>query len=452
MKSLLFLALLVLGTGCEKFLNEKPDQKLVTPDQIKDLQALLDNEPLINQKIPRAAEMSADDYYLADASWNLLNEFDKRMYIWDKGNLFQAGSNGDWGNAYVNVNRANNVLFNIDKVDRVPGDQEDWNNLKGHALFLRGQAFLQVAFIWAAAYDERTADTDLGIPLRLDPDANIKTTRASLKQTYDQIISDLKMAAALLPEMPKHIIRPSKAAAYALLARTYLSMRKYPEMGTYANLSLQMKSTLKDFNSLQENPSTSFPFAPRYSNEEIITESSMLITSPLNPMTARIDSNLYASFGPNDLRKKMLFRSNGSNSYGFRGSYAGSVALFSGLATNEVYLMRAESYARAENIPAAMADLNKLLEKRFVINTFVPLVANTPREALRLIFAERRKELIMRGLRWMDVKRLNKEGEDIVLKRVVNNKTYVLPPNDPGYAMPIPEDVIQLTGVEQNPL
>lgn len=449
---IILLTLFILGTGCKKFLNEKPDQKLETLTRISDLQALLDNDQIVNQKNPRAAEVGADDYYLTDDGWKGLNEFDKRMYTWGKQKLFPEGSSSDWSNAYVVVNIANTVLSNMDNVFRMPGDQEDWNDVKGQALFLRGQAFLQVALIWAKAFDEATAATDPGIPLRLSPDSNIKTTRATLKQTYDQIISDLKMAAELLPPLSKHMVRPSKAAAYALLARIYLSMRKYTDMGAYADLSLKIKNSLKDFSSLNEGHAGSFPFAPRFSNEEeIIFESGMMNAPALNLMTARIDSGLYASFSANDLRKKLFFRSNSTTTFGFRGNYTGSWTLFSGLATNEVYLMRAEYNARAGNVSAAMADLNKLLEMRFARNTFVPLTAGSAKVALLLVLIERRKELMMRGLRWMDIKRLNKENANIILRRTVNGETYVLPPNDPRYAMPIPEDVIRITGIEQNP-
>jgi tetratricopeptide (TPR) repeat protein len=452
MNRILVLILILLGTSCREYLDAKPDKKLLVPSTVQDLQSLLDNDLLVNQRSPRAAEMSADDYYLTDANLAALTEFDRRMYTWGGSNLFQPGSINDWGNAYQIVNIANVVLANVDRINRTSGDEERWRQVKGHALFVRAQAFLQITFIWTVAYDQSTANTDLGIPLRLDPDFNQPTTRSSLKQTYNQIISDLRAAAELLPDMPVHALRPSKAGVYALLARVYLSMRDYPAMGEYAKQCLQIKNTLKDFNTLNQNAPASFVFAPRFSNEdEIISESSMMSTSALHQSMARIDSALYASFSENDLRKKMLFKSNSDNTYGFRGSYSGSATLFSGLATNEVYLMRAEFYARSGNVSAAMADLNKLLEKRFVTNTFVPLVASSPGEALSLILKERRKELMMRGLRWMDVKRLNKEGASIRLERLINKKSYVLLPNDPRYALPIPEDVISISGIRQNP-
>ena len=70
---------------------------------------------------------------------------------------------------------------------------------------------------------------------------------------------------------------------------------------------------------------------------------------------------------------------------------------------------------------------------------------------MALILLERRKELLMRGLRWMDLKRLNMEGAAITLTRTVNGQVYTLPPNDLRYALPIPEDVIAISGMQQNP-
>ncbi|HEY6083417.1 MAG TPA: RagB/SusD family nutrient uptake outer membrane protein, partial [Chitinophagaceae bacterium] len=67
------------------------------------------------------------------------------------------------------------------------------------------------------------------------------------------------------------------------------------------------------------------------------------------------------------------------------------------------------------------------------------------------ILVERRKELVFRTIRFTDIKRLNKEGADITQKRIIGGKTYILLPNDPRYALSIPENVIQAGGIPQNP-
>jgi tetratricopeptide (TPR) repeat protein len=298
--------------------------------------------------------------------------------------------------------------------------------------------------IWAKAYDRSTAASDLGIPLRLNSDFNEPSVRASVQAVYDKIIGDLEQAIRLLPVAPEHVMRPSRPAAYALLSRTYLAMREYDKAGKYADSCLQLKNTLIDYNTL--NSSANFPIS--MFNSEVIAHHS-LSTSSLFGKT--MDSSLYRSYAANDLRKTIFFRSNGDGSYAFKGSYYGSAILFSGLATDEMYLTRAECFARAGNTTAALNDLNALLVKRYKSGTFVPVTAVDSQDALNKILIERRKELVHRNLRWMDVKRLNKEGANITIRRMINNKLYELPPNDPRYALPLPGYIVSITGMPQNP-
>lgn len=118
-----------------------------------------------------------------------------------------------------------------------------------------------------------------------------------------------------------------------------------------------------------------------------------------------------------------------------------------------MYLTRSECYAR-RNRPGdkdlALADLNTLLEKRWQSAHFIPVQANSTDQALDSILLERRKELVMRNLRWIDIKRLNKEGRGIILTRNPG-QLYILQPNANHYALPLPGDIVDLTGMPQNP-
>lgn len=82
---------------------------------------------------------------------------------------------------------------------------------------------------------------------------------------------------------------------------------------------------------------------------------------------------------------------------------------------------------------------------------YIPITAGSSDEASQLILQERRKELLFRGLRWIDIKRLNKEGAGIVLKRKVGEDLYQLSPNENKYALPLTTDIITLARLEQNP-
>lgn len=450
MKKILYcltLTLIVFNLGCKKYLNEKPDTKLAIPTSLTDFQALIDNVSIMNFG-PSAGETSADNYYLTDADYASLSQDNyKREYTWQNDYLFSILGNNDWFNTYRPAFTSNTILQNLSLSNYSSASQSTYNNVKGEAYFTRAQAFYQAADLWAQAYDANTGGSQLGIPLRLGTDFNEKSTRSTLEETYSQIISDIKTSIKLLPVTPTHVIRPSKPAAYALLARVYLAMRKYNEAGLYADSCLQIYNTLINYNTL--STSAAYPF--KQFNPEVIRENKTPVPMPLNNSRARIDTLLYSSYANNDLRKTLFFKSSTNGTFVFKGSYEGGSNLFSGIATDEIYLIRAECYARSGSITNAMKDLNNLLINRFKTGTFTPLTATNSSSALSIILAERRKELIMRGLRWMDIKRLNKDGANISLKRRVNGQTYTLQPNDLRYALPIPEDIIQITGMQQNP-
>ncbi|WP_286834445.1 RagB/SusD family nutrient uptake outer membrane protein [Sphingobacterium sp. UBA7038] len=167
---------------------------------------------------------------------------------------------------------------------------------------------------------------------------------------------------------------------------------------------------------------------------------------------AKVDSILYGLYHSDDLRKVAFFKSNNNGTYGFKGSYEGSASLFDGITTAEILLIRSECYARSGKVELALSDLNHLMLNRWNNRkTFIPVETDSQKKALEIILLERRKELLMRGLRWMDIKRLNKEGAGITLQRKLNGQTYTLHPGDQRFALPIPEDIIALTGMPQNP-
>src|SRR5687768_1167396 len=131
--------LLVIATaaiwlsGCKKYLDAKSDQRFEIPQSVQDMQALLDDYFMINQRNPSAGEVSSDDYYLIDNDFDALTDFDRRKYTWNNERQFPRGTGNDWSFAYENVYKANLVLDNIDDLERTPGDQQAWESLKGHA-------------------------------------------------------------------------------------------------------------------------------------------------------------------------------------------------------------------------------------------------------------------------------------------------------------------------------
>lgn len=446
----LLVFIVIQFTSCKKYLDKNPDNSIAVPASLEEMQALLDNSRVMNiQTTPSLGESSCDDYFLLDETYNSFGESGRKIYTWRIDNYnFQ----NDWSIGYRPVYYSNYCLDGLKKIPITPDNKMKWEKAKGSALFYRSYNFLNLMWVYAKAYDKSTAGADLGIVLRLHSDFNAPSKRATVQECYDQIINDTKFAIDYLPSVPEHVMQPSKPAAYGLLARVYLSMRQYDSSLKYANLCLLGKSSLIDFNGdndingsiKRNNPFVKF-------NKETIFYTEMNSISSNSPYEAKIDTVLYSSYETGDLRKVAYFRSN-AGYYQFKASYtAKSYIYFTGIATDEMYLTRAESYARTGNITEAMNDLNTLLIKRWDNTVPYPVInAADATDAINKILDHRRKELHMRGLRWMDIKRLNRENRNIVLKRVIAGQSYMLQPNDKYYALPLPADIISITGIQQN--
>lgn len=447
----LLIACITICSACNKnkFLSDKTISKLFIPSTLEDVQSLLDNDLVINTA-GTANDISADNYYISWSTWQGLPQIDQNTYIWAADIYNGAGNITEWNLPYQQVYFANqslDVLKNISPSE----SQARWSVMKGMALFIRGFAFFNVAQLFAPPFDSVTADSDLGIPLRLTASMHEVSHRSTVKETYRQILSDLQEAAACLPSStdPQHPNRASKPAAFALLSRVYLSMRNYKMAGAYADSCLQLYNKLLDYNNVPE--ASRFPFD--IFNPEILYETKAADVNILTAIISRttiIDSVLYQSYSVNDIRHSVFYGINTDGLPVIRSSYSGNVFPFQGLATDEVYLTRAECYARNGNIASALNDLNILLKNRWKKGSFTQAVATTTSQALQLILTERRKELPFRGIRWMDLRRLNKEGAQIKIQRELNGTTYEMLPNSLRYVFPIPPDVIALSGMPQN--
>lgn len=448
-KNIIYIAIFILVStfvSCTKFLDVKPDKQLMIPVTLDEFITLLDGNLEMNLSSITYGLLASDDYYLSNVDFNNEDPYVQNMYIWADNSIPDKAPN-DWSNTYGQVYNTNIVLDGMEKIERTAINKVQWDNLRGMALFFRGRAILEAASLWTNAYDASTATTDLGMPLRTSADFADKATRATLQETYDQILADLTESAALLPAIGINKIRPSKAGAYGYLSRAYLAMRDYEKAGKYADSCLMINSQLLDYADLDPYD---YEIFPGYSNQEIV---SFFTTDLSYSYTPRIDEDFYDSYSGSDYRKDLFFfESRTDGSILFQGSYEPDrgYTYFTGIATDEMYLTRAECFARAGNTGSAMKDLNSLLSKR--IWKFVDLTAPSADAALKIILEERRKELVLRGTRWMDLKRLNKEPEhQVTLTRTIDGKEYTLTPNDPKYVMPIPDKVIRLSGMPQNP-
>lgn len=461
--SILMLSLML--SSCKKYLDVKVSSQQGKVETAEDCQLLLDNYIVMNTGYPSDGELSADDYFMQPNNYSSLSDpVDRALFIWSAG-ARRASATPQWQNPYKTVLHANLVLETVQKLQGGATDPVTLNTLKGSALFYRAYAFWNVAQLYAKPYTVESAGQDMGIPLKMSSDLNDKSVRGTVQQTYDRIVQDLQDAVNLLPATSSVPTRPNKAAAYAMLARTYLSMENYPGALNAATSALQLNSQLLDYNLVSAFSNS--PFNPRF-NKEVIFHSTTNPGKTLVPnlSAARIDADLVASYDSNDLRGQIFFKKISAGNYRFTGNYEGSFFasnFFNGLAVDELYLIRAECYARADKPTEAMTDLNTLLRTRWKVvldengnptttSTYIDYVATNAADALSKVLTERRKELVMRAQRWTDLRRLNKNAATAKkITRILSGiGSYELPANDLRYVLLIPDEVITNSGIAQN--
>jgi tetratricopeptide (TPR) repeat protein len=369
------ISLVILFPGCQNFLGLKSDSKLVVPKSLADLQGILDDAVQMNiSRTPSFGESSGDDYFLPPANLAAFNEVIRNSYVWKRIEYRYAN---DWSDAYQPVYNSNLCLELLEAIPRDASNARQWDNIKASALFFRSYYFYLLTMQFGVAYDPASSDMDLGIVLRLGSDFNIPSVRSSVKSCLDRVVQDASEALNLLPDNPQALFRPSKAAAYAHLSRVYLYMGDYPNSLKYADECLKLKSALMDFNSDTDILGLDLAVPFKKFNKETIFYSEMNTGFGIHvPSVARIDTALYASYVVNDLRRRAYFKANGLYQQ-FKGSYSSSAtALFSGLATDEVYFNRSECRAWQGDIAGAMSDLNQVLKSRWK-NTvaYIPITA-----------------------------------------------------------------------------
>ncbi|WP_341837934.1 RagB/SusD family nutrient uptake outer membrane protein [Chitinophaga pollutisoli] len=461
MKSFVYCIFVTLGClflGCKKatdWLNEPRSKQDVVFSAIEDYQKLLNNTSVFNLTLPTIGQVASDNIIVRDQFIQNLQIAERNSYLWNK-DIFEGRSSVEYTVGYQAINYANIVLYGIEEIGRNSFNSATFDYVKGQAHFFRSLFYFELANLFCKPYYHETADVDLGLCLRTSPDINEITNRSSILETYNLIVRDALISAELLPETNIIKTRPSKCAAYLLLARIYLNMSDYENSRKYAELCLNLNNSLLDFNL---KPSLNLPYRfPDYNeqNAEVVLYAQGNLYQTIFPSDfisyGVVDTSLYNEYEINDLRQIYFYNQIDVQAVKFKGGYTGNASNFCGLAINEAYLIRAESNIRLGNLNTARNDLNKLLRNRYKAGTYEDYASNNADSLLRKVLIERRKELPFTGnIRWQDLRRINLDPSLATpIYRKVNGILIELQPNDKRYVYPIPQNEINLTGITQN--
>lgn len=349
----------------------------------------------------------------------------------------QVGSHLDiWKAAYAVITKSNLVIDAIDQVE----DASDAEKaaVKAQALFLRGYTYFDLIKLYAYNPNHIQNGFDLGVPLILegvDDYGKVEfPERAKVTEVYSQIEKDLLKALELFSadgvESPASPFYATKGATHALLSRLYLYLGndRYENAITQANAALS-----SGVGTFQETPESYVAMWEQPSNPESIFELQFASTAelPQNPNdntiqanyqqvntgTTRIGfgdivvaNNLLVEYEAGDARREVMVdyvRSDGENVIetnkfqGSKGSFGfDNVPV---IRISEVYLNRAESYARSGNEGEALNDLNKIRNRAGLQDLNV-----SGNELIEAILKERRLELAFEGHRFFDLTRIGK--------------------------------------------
>ncbi|WP_341843586.1 RagB/SusD family nutrient uptake outer membrane protein [Chitinophaga caseinilytica] len=454
LSTIVIFLFLALSTSCSKdWFDIKADKNQTIPSTLDDLELLLDDYNTISANTPALGEVSSDGHHLLESTWpNYLIDFpdynnSTNAYTWSYKQPYTAVV--DWNQAYRKIFICNLVLVNIEKIDRGLHNAVQYDRIKGNALFIIAKTYFEIAQLYAEPYKASTI-SKFGLPIREGIDITIKSQRAGVKETYERIENAIKSAIPLLPTKPSLATRASKNSCYALLSRFYLLTGNYGLCVKYSDSSLSINNKLLDFNSLPIGRLGIGIFNP-----EVIFHSAMLTIPMLSISDSYIDTSLYNDYAENDLRKSVFFQEVDSG-YIFIGDYSNDGEKFSGIANDEILLNRAEAYARLNNIQLALMDVNNLLKTRFRTDenghsTYQPFEIDNQKDAIDLIVTERHKELIYRGIRWSDLRRLKDDALHAPkIERTIGGQVYRLS-HSYQYTLPLPEDEMSFSSLEQNP-
>jgi len=452
--SILLLALIALS-GCQKFLDAKPKGKSI-PTYIKDYEELASN-PSYASNSNALLERLSDNIYLTDARIaGSLTQNTTKAYQWMPELFIKTETDGGWDPMYNNIYNANIIIEDVQKL--TDGTEQQRKEVLGDAFFNRAFAYWNLVNLYAKDYDANTASTDLGVPLVTVGDLEAKPTRATVAAVYELILQDLLKAKDQLPDVAKNVYRNNKTTAFAMLARVYQSMDNYPEAKKYANMVLQLKSTLFDYNGLSFKDPLK-PFAGinnrpvEYLNSEMISYKMTGFGSILT--NCSISPDFLSVLGTKDLRYVFNFTNLDRLGKPITDPYPLYINadLNYNIAVPEMMLISAEAEARAGQITPALKFLNDIRKKRFKPADYADLTAATADEALKLVIDERRRELFGKGLRWFDMRRLDSDSRfRKTYTRANTAATYKLEAGSNIFVQQIPGKVMLLNpGILPNP-
>ena len=433
-------------------------------------------------------DLQADFVYCVKGYSNAYGD----IYRWKDIKATNTDIESVYGALYGVINTANFLLDNVDKVKANTNSDQELDKLEqyqGEAYFARALAYSELIKCFCKAYDsDEQAEKELGVVLTEHYYGNEPQKRASLKESYDFVLRDLDKAAEYLKVDEDFTgtlydeIYFNEYACHALRARVSLYMHRWDDAIKYASKVINSKYYVLA-SCTQKIGNTSYyqyQWTAGKSTEGIwkvgFTVNSYggalgTIFDNYNYVTYRPDyvpeTWVINSFDSNDLRAAAIFTTRTTGyEHGLQwpllSKYFGDAEFLNNnilhvhqpmvFRLSEQYLIRAEAYAMKKDYAKAGKDISTLRTARY--SSYGGNTSMSESNAMKIIEAERVKELYMEGFRLNDLKRWHKGFERKAADQPAANfvqSSLKVEKDDPLFVWPIPQHELEAPGSEIQP-
>jgi len=469
MKRIIYIYILMLAfglTSCKKFLEKEPVGRVSKDALFEDVNgakvALVGSYRLMldyrRNEFGMIEDVASDNVISIPAAINSNSVMLEAFNFSHSADDAARSSYAIWQNIYSTLNNVNNILNAVDGLKvKYPGQLAQVEEIEGQALVLRAICFLDLSMVFAQPYNYTADASHPGIPIPTKtPSPGAAVPRATVKETYDQILRDLN---ASLPYLVKYRNGGDQAlisyqAALGLLSRVYLYKGDWENCVRTADLVIadnkyrlanaaEYKQVFNAYPILptKDNPSlinieTLFHLSGQMIEKVNVKEIISVFSSPVIAQYAA-SSKLIEKFDSNDIRQSSMFKNVGpnyiTNKYGEVEFTKAQAYLIKVIRLSEVYLNRAEAKWNLQKYAEAKADI-KIISQR-AHTTQILDIDETPTALYQIIADERNRELCFEGHRLFDIVRRKQNlqrGSDcnaIVCSLTYPNNKFILPFN-----------------------
>ncbi|MCH7415234.1 RagB/SusD family nutrient uptake outer membrane protein [Belliella sp. R4-6] len=427
----LILFLMISFTACESLVETNPQQSIDADEALTSPEAVRAATNSVFSRLRAISQYGRDLIAIPEVLTDNSMQAGTGIRLTGEANNQPGAHINNWQSSYYAINEANLILraleensFNVDFK----------NEIEGQIRFLLGLYYHNLVRTYAydptAVIEENNRG---GVPILKFGIRNtneiVLEARAPINEVYEYIYENLEKSYSLLENVNTQTPHyASHGAAAALLSRVALYNGDYQKVVLEVEKALDsgigtFQSNQNYFSSWRQEIHPESIFEVVFMTNENVGQNESLratFTTRFNDQTTTATSHglavfsedLLTLFAEEDVRRSLIYRGLGMNSGVFETTKFFSRSGINNLdnvpviRVSELYLNRAEAYARLGNIDLANEDLNVIRQR-----AGLEAVELQGEALIEEILTQRRIELAFEGHRSFDLKRL---GRDIV--------------------------------------